>query len=298
MISIPSLGKKLIQLLSQLATDPPRTGRMIAEDGTVINEAEHLRSQPINIARGLLPGASPIGSFGERTTTGGEDKFPIWPNGRLVALPLTGVQMSLQSTDPEDAPGGAGIHSVEIHYLDGDLDPKAETVTLDGTTSVLTEATDIRWIQCMHIKEFGSTAAAVGIVTAEFGADVYSIIATAGTRCSSAFRMVPRGKVLYIDGAAASSISGTADAKSVLNIVASEIFTHKYHNPLVFIPFTAVGVQNGPATFNIPPGRPFTEGTLVGGIHTSDKAATVTLSWFGRLENAPDGIVSPDGVAE
>ena len=288
MIRIPSLGKKLVQLLRQLATDPPRTGRMIAEDGTVINEADYIRSQPINISRGHLPGASPIGSFGERTVDGAENKAPIWPNGRLVALPPTGVQMSLQSTNTGDALGGTGIHSVEIHYLDGVLDPQAETVILDGLTPVLTEATDIRWIQCMHLREFGSTLAAVGNVTAEFGADTYGIIAATGTRCSSSFRMVPRGKVLYIDGAAASSVSGTADAKSVLNIVASEVFAHKYHNPLVFIPLTAVGVQNGPATFNIPPGRPFTEGTLVGGIHTSDKGVTVTLSWFGRLEPAPE----------
>ena len=270
----------------QLRTDPPKTGRTISEDGTAFNTADYLRRQPVSVARGDAPaGYEPFASFGERTSTGAETNFPVWPDGVLTFAPQLGVQMSVQSTSANDAAGGTNIRTVEIHYLDRRLTGQAELVTLNGTTSVLTEATDIRWIQCMHLVTTGATPRAAGNITATYGGGTYSYIPTNGTRCTSAFRMVPRGKYLYIDGAVGASTSTTADTTTTLRLVATEIDNHQFlKNPMRLIPSASIGLQNGSIGFDFPPGIRFGPGTLVGCTHTTNKAATVSCSWFGRLE--------------
>ena len=277
------MSKSWLQFLRE---QHPFTGRFIASNGDLINFADFLRSQPISIARGMLPGALPFGSYGERVTTGAETNFPVWPDGATLTPIQYGVQMTIKSTSANDTAVGTGARIMEIHYLDGNLNYQNEYVTLDGLNPVLTVATDIRWIECMHMHEFGSLFAAAGTITASFGAIVYSQINAGKVRCASSFRMVPKGKVAYIDGAVGSSTSVTADTSSVLSLVASELDNHKYHNPLLLIPFAGIGVQNSSIGFTFPPGIKFNEGTLIGGLHSTNKAATITMSWFGRLENA------------
>lgn len=277
----------LQRLLNQLRTDPPRTGRIIAEDGVLINQADEYRLTPENIARGKAPGSSPFGSFGVRATAG-EANWPVWPNGPVVTLPQLGAQMTIVSTSANDSAAGSNVRSIEIHYLDRNLDPKEETVIMAGLTPVLTVADDIRWIQCMHLTTFGATASAAGIITAKYGADTFSQINAGKVRCSSSFRMVPRGKLCYVDGAVGSSTSLTADTATQMSLVASELDDHRYHDPLILIPFAEIGLQNGTIGFRFPPAPPFHAGTLIGGLHTTNKAGTVAVSWFGRLEPDPD----------
>ena len=288
-----SMISRLQDGLKYLGLSHPPTGRMIAENGDAVNIAEFIRSLPLSIARGEMPGAQPFGSYGERSVLGSEIDIPIWPNGPILALPETGVQMIVVSGDPEDSATGTNVRTVEIHYLDGMLDPQFKVVIMNGTTGVLTEATDIRWIQCMHLTTFGVNAFAAGTITASFGSDVYSQIDPGKVRCSSSFRMVPRGKVCYIGGAVGSSVSSTADAHTLMSIVASELDNHTYHDPLILIPHAGIGLQNGSIGFTFPPGLRFSEGTLIGGTHITNKAAIVTMSWFGHIENAPH--IEPEG---
>jgi len=282
-----SMITRLQDGLKYLGLSHAPTGRMIAENGDAVNIAEFIRSLPISIARGEMPGAQPFGSYGERSVATSETDVPIWPNGPIIALPPNGAQMTIVSDDPEDSATGTNVRTVEIHYLDGMLDPQNETIILDGTTDVLTEATGIRWIQCMHLTTFGDNAFAAGTITSIYDGDVYSQIDPGKVRCSSSFRMVPRGKVLYIGGSVGSSVSSTADAHTLMSIVASELDNHTYHDPLILIPHAGIGLQNSALGFQFPPGLRFSEGTLVGGNQTTNKAAIVTMSWFGHIENAP-----------
>lgn len=255
--------------------------------GTLANEGDNIIGTPDNIARGKYPGATPFGSFGVRTTAGAEINVPIWPNGPTYNLPpATGVQMSIVSTSVNDTAAGTHVQQTELHYLDINLDPQNEIVIMNGLTPVLTVATDIRFIQCMHIKEVGAqaTAFADGKITASNTAISYSEIAAGDVRCSSAFRMVPNGKRLYVRGAVGSSISGTAAARAQLSLVASELDNHQYLDPLILIPQTAIGVQDTAISANLAVPLAFTAGTVVGAIHTTDKAATISVSWFGTLE--------------
>lgn len=237
------------------------------------------------VARGNVGGAESFGSYGERNASGAENNMAIWPNGPFAIPAASGVQMSFVSTSANDANGGTGVRSIHLHYLDSVLNPQQETIVLSGITPVLSVATDIRFIQCIHVATVGSGLVAAGVITASNSGTTYSQVATGEVRCSSAMRMVPAGKRLMICGAWCSAISGTSAARVLVRIVASEIGEHSYLDPLVLIPHASIGVQDGSQamTFDIP--FVFSAGAVVGMTETTDKAATISGGMIGWLED-------------
>ena len=263
----------------------PHTGRYICENGDRYNIADHLRNDFASIARGLSPGKQVFGAYGERTTSGSETDFMIWPNGAFSLPSQSGVQMAIQSTSANDSAADTNIRTLRIIYLDGSLNQQSEDISLNGTTSVNTTATDIRFIQCMHLLTFGTIPSAAGTISASNGGSTYSAINVGQKRCSSSAAMVPAGKRLYISGAVGSSISGTASAKTEMRLVASELNNELYTYPLVLFPLASIGVQDGGISYQFNGALSFQAGTVVGLTHTSDKAATISASWFGWLED-------------
>jgi hypothetical protein len=244
-----------------------------------------VRDYALDIARGKIPRAESFGAYGERTSAGAETSRVLWPNGVFTLPPIGGVQLTLVSTSADDTLGGTNIGSVDIHYLDSNLDPQVELVELNGLTPVLTVATNIRFIQCMHGVEFGLLAKSAGTITAKTGGTTYSQIDTGETRCSSSARMVPRGHNCFIVGAAASSISGTSAAKALIRLVASEITDQQFLSPLALIPFGSIGVQDTGISMVFPVPLKFREGTVIAMTITTDKAATVSGTWYAFLED-------------
>lgn len=240
----------------------------------------------IDISRGLIPGAEPFGAYGERTASAGETNHVIWPNGTFSIPPAEGVQMSIVSDSPNDAAGGTGIQSVHVHYLDTNRERQDELVAMNGTTPVLMQAENNRFVQFMHIGDVGALGVAAGTITISHGGTIYGQIAANDTRCSSSARMVPAGKRLFIAGAAASSISGTAQARAQIKMVTSEVDTHQYIDPLVLIPFASVGVQDGSEAMVFPMPIPLSEGMVAAMMESTDKIAIINGSWFGWIENA------------
>lgn len=245
------------------------------------------------IARGRVSGASIFGGFGKLEAAGAVTKNVVWPNG-VFTFPdqTTGETISFVSTSGEDAVGGDGISVVEVHYLDVDLVPQSEEITLTGLTPVTGQLSGVRFIQCMHIKEVGITLEAEGLITAyrEGAASVvFSLISVGDERCESSLRMVPKGKTAFFQGAVGSAISGTAAARISIELVATELDNHQYVDPFILIPYTSVGLQDNSEAFVSPGPIPFKEGTVIGFRATSDKGATISANWFGWLE--PVGVV-------
>lgn len=254
----------------------------------VVSETE---SAPVSdfgtsVARGRMPGTTPFGGYGERDAGAGETNRVIWPNGIFTLPPSAGVQMSIVSTSADDDLTGTHTRKLEMHYIDGNGDKQHEVVELDGLTPVLTIATDMRFINCLHIHEVGTSSEAAGTITASNGGIVYAEISQGNVRCTSSMRMVPTGKVCYVAGAVGGSVSGTAAAKVIIKVVASELDSHQYIDPLILIPYGGVAVQDVSEAYNFPVPLKFTAGSVVGLILTTDKAATVTGSWFGWIEDA------------
>jgi len=263
-----------------------QTGRRICEDGTTYNIGDHFRGDFVSIARGYMPGAQVFGAYGERTTSGAEVNSIIWPNGPFNLPPASGVQMSIGSTSAEDSATGDNVRSVVLHYLDTDLAPQTETVTLNGTTSVLTTATNIRFVQDFHVLTYGVNSVSAGFISVSHNAVIYNAMTFGTNRAASSARMVPAGKVLFVDGAVASSISGTSAARTELRIVSTELYGQLYNDPFIFFPQASIGVQDGAVSYQFGGALRFSAGAVVAIAHTSDKSAVVSGSWFGWLEGA------------
>lgn len=237
------------------------------------------------VAQGKVKWARPINAYGARITIGAETNFPVWANGAFTLPPTAGVQMSIVSTSADDTLGGTGINSVEMHYLDKDLDEKRETINLSGLTPVLSVATDVRFIEEFHLETIGAGIVAAGRITASNSGIVYQEIPAGDVRGASAFRMVPRGKRLFVTAAFGSSTSGTAAARTSLSLVSNKLDVRIHTDPLVLIPLATIGLQDNAVQFQFPGVEPLPEGAVIGARHTSDKACNIAISWFGRLED-------------
>jgi hypothetical protein len=241
----------------------------------------------INVARGFVPNAQPFNGYGQITTAGAvTTPSVLWPDGTYVFPPSSGLQMSIVSTSANDTAGGTGVQSVHIHYLDSNLAVQSEIVTLNGLTPVLTVATNIRFIQCMHINTIGSGKVAAGNIIASNSGQNYSQIDAGYLRCSSSVRMVPAGQRLFVTSMYGGSTSGTASASAIISIASPSFEGHDFTNQSIFIPFANAAFQDGSAGLTIPAPMEFTAGQAVGLTFTIDKAGTVVGSWFGWLENA------------
>lgn len=238
-----------------------------------------------DVARGKVPGATVFGAYGKHVATGAESGI-LWPGGVYTLPPAAGVQMSIVSSSPNDTAAGTGIRTLEIHCLLDDLTEYDETIVLNGTTPVLTVATNIRFIQCQHMVTYGTLKAAAGTITASFGGQVFSEIAAGAVRCSSSMRMVPAGKRLLVDNIFAGSASGAAAAVTTVEIVTCHFGGHDYSADSIFFPLGAASFQDNSGGISLVTPTPFLEGSVFGLFFATDKPATITGFWQGRLENA------------
>lgn len=243
----------------------------------------------VQIARGQLTGAKPEGSFGELTLTGPDTNRIIWPNGAFKIPDAAGINVDIVSSNVNDIDGGSGVNSVEVHYLDVNLDEKKVIILLDGITPIVNAITGVRFINCMHIQSTGTPGqGAVGDIKAYITTQIYSEIKAGDVRCSSSARMVPKGKRTMVAGLVASAISGTAAARALVQIVATELDNHQYTDQELFMPFGSIGLQDSSEGFTLPVPLPFSEGTVIAMLlKTTDKAAIITADWFGWIEDAP-----------
>jgi hypothetical protein len=247
------------------------------------------------IARGVIENAAPFVSYGVNYSSLAATKHLIYPDDDYTfSYPdqVTGENVSFVSTSDEDGAGTqTGINSIHIHYIDADLNEQFKVITLNGTTPVTGQLSGVRFVQCLHVFTVGDNLAAVGDILAyREGAvnpedETFSVLEAGCLRCTSILRMVPRNKRLYLRGAAASSISSTADAHALVDIFATEAEGGEvtFHRFLRIVQ-ASVGLQNNSETYIFSPPFVVTEGSVVGGQYTSNKGCTVSMSLFGWFE--------------
>ena len=237
-----------------------------------------------DVARGKVSGARPYGAYGEKVSTGA-DSGVLWSNGAYAFPASSGVQMSVVSTSANDASSGSGIRTLQIHYLDANLAEQSETVTLNGVTPVNTVATNIRFIQYIHMLTYGSGKCAAGNISISNGGTTYGYVSTGSTRCASSVRMVPAGKRMVVTSFYGGASSGSAAAKVIVHISTPSFEGHSYITDNIFIPIGMATYQDNSNGLTIQCPLTFTEGQVFGMTFTTDKAATITGSWFGWMEN-------------
>jgi len=253
-------------------------------------EFQHnILSYMTEIARGNVPNASLFSSFGELETAGAVSNHLVWPlagTPDLVVPPSPGVQMTLVSDSADDdKDAGTGIRSLIVHYLDVNLDAQQEEVELEGLTPVTTTATDIQFVQCVHIKQYGSGTVAAGDITISHGGTAYSFVKTGDRRCSSSARRVPNGKTFFLHAMWSGSASGTAAASSTTRLVATNIAGHDFTTDGLTYPHASISVQDSSEALTMMQVMPFPAGTVLAMEVSADKGAVISGGFAGWIED-------------
>lgn len=118
---------------------------------------------------------------------------------RGYAEPASEAQRSVVSTSAQDASGGSGAKKVELVYLTSNYELKTEILALNGTTPVNTVASDIRFVERLHVIEGAAAAGAIKLMTQTGGGGTE--IAGIGVGTETAFlchHYVPVGKKAYL----------------------------------------------------------------------------------------------------
>ena len=249
--------------------------------------------QQIEIARGRVEGAQPVAVTGVLTTTGAVTDIMIFPGSTVKdpsVAPAGGVQMTLVSTSAQDGAAGTGVRTLRFNYLDADLNPQSEIVTMNGTTPVLTTATNVRWVGDLTGLTFGSEKHVVGNITVTNSGTRYKYLdAEARATRSTAFR-VPAGKRLIIHSLFAGSSSGNAAAKVQVSLVASVIgnldgTVDRFEDVGLLFRQGTIELQDNTTTLADGALGAFPAGSILGFRVTTDKGATASAGFYGWLED-------------
>tara|TARA_R110000868_G_C10785065_1_gene755832 strand:- start:11 stop:1066 length:1056 start_codon:yes stop_codon:yes gene_type:complete len=147
----------------------------------------------IQVARGLVPGATAVNLFGfnDSVTTA---FIPIWENATTYTFPASALTMTLVSTSTSDDTSC----KVLISGLNSAWVPITEVVTLNGTGNVTTSNQFLR-INSMALTQPGSGQVGnVGTITAKNNGTIYGQINPTISRMQNSWYSVPAGKTFYV----------------------------------------------------------------------------------------------------
>lgn len=134
--------------------------------------------------------------------------------GTVIVPDPGGIQLEVVSSSAGDTdPGGAGIRTLAIIYLDDDNLSQVEIVAMAGVAPVLTAATDINKVQCIRAETVGSGGVAAGNITLRgVGAGTaYEYIALGGNQSLTCRLHIPANKRAYITRWSCSGITKEID---------------------------------------------------------------------------------------
>jgi len=235
------------------------------------------------VSRWNVSWAQPFAAYWELITSTWRANHLVWPKDNSPALAVPDeawVQMTLASNNAaDDKDAWTWIRSLHIHYLDWDLNVQTELIDLEGLTTVTTTATDIRFIQCMHIATVWSARQAVWNISATNAWTTYSYVLAWSRRCSSSARRVPAWKRLMIKSLYAGATSGTAAARVTVRLVTTNILDYDYTEDALTIPQAAISFQDGSEALVLDQPFPVPAWVVVAFETTCDKAASIT-AWF------------------
>lgn len=234
-----------------------------------------------------------INGFGFRinisNAANGDD---IW-TGTATTLPIppdAGEQMQIVSTSASDTLTGIGSQIVKIHYIDASGNDSEEHLNMNGATPVLTVATNIRFVQHMHVMQSGTNLLSVGTITiskAGAASTIYTQILLGTNESLNTARMIPVGKVCLMDsfnasgGAAAGGKS--ADIRLRITEVDGKTYPRLFHFKDNFLAFNSGTSRKYNENPIIVPPLSIVKCTA----YASVGGADVQASWSGKLIDIP-----------
>ena len=172
----------------------------------------------IAVAAGLVPGWRRYRKFGmNNALASGTEQ--MWPPGTLKTLPAAAAVASIVSDsaedDPDEAtPPGTGAWTVTVEGLDANYDEVSETVTMTGTTPVLTTQTFLRLFRS-YVVTAGTNGNNVGNISTSVGGNLQSYIEASEGQSHQTDYCVPNGHVWLIDlySVRVGRMAGTTDCQ-------------------------------------------------------------------------------------
>jgi len=129
-----------------------------------------------------------------------EDLSVNGTNNAYLTQPA-GVGLDIVSASAADDVGSTGVETVRLWYLDTDWQQQHEDISMNGTTTVSTTATDILRVQYMEAINVGSGGVAAGAITlTEDGGVVntYLKIGAGSTFSENGYYYVPAGQKFLV----------------------------------------------------------------------------------------------------
>ncbi len=155
------------------------------------------------VSRGKILGAAHVNTFGHNADVDSGVVEDVWENGGTLTRMTSAETMNIVSTSTSDdgSPVGVGARTVNISGLDSNFDPISETVTMNGTTNVLTSNSYIRVRRMLVLTaDASATNTNVGTITAtaSSAATVQASIGVADGISHNIHYTVPNNKTSYL----------------------------------------------------------------------------------------------------
>ena len=156
----------------------------------------------IAVAIGAIPGWESFRKFGMNpdVDTGTEE---LWPLGTLRVLPTSAGALSIVSSsaedDPDEAtPPGTGCWTLTVQGLDSNYAPIEETVTMTGTTPVVSSSSDWWRVNRAFCVTAGTNGNNVGNITITLDSQTQAYVEASQGQTHQTHYTVPAGCTLMV----------------------------------------------------------------------------------------------------
>jgi hypothetical protein len=189
----------------------------------------------LQVARGQITGHSTVNiyGFGSAITTA---TIPAWENATAYTFPVAATTMNLVSTI--NTGGDKTGTTILIQGLDANYAAISETLTLNGTTNVVTTKSFLR-INNMSVSSVTGGAAPTGVITLKDLTDTttYAQIAASFGRSQMSIYTVPAGNTFYLSriDAYAAANGSSADYITYSNTTYSSTGVVQYTQQAPFV---------------------------------------------------------------
>lgn len=180
----------------------------------------------LRVPAGVVSGVSGVNKFGNNplinTATDPED---IWDAGGVHPGAFSSQTLAIRSDDTEDDAGGSGVSQVRIYGLtDWDTAEVSESITVNGTTPVLTTSTwvFVHRIEALNAGSAQSNAGNIGVIFSASDTTVAQISVGHGQSLMAIYGVPSVDKLYITDWYLTANKSGAPGSAQILLEVLSD----------------------------------------------------------------------------
>lgn len=179
----------------------------------------YLEDEGIKVARDMVKGTTWLHRSFYDSVSGTEQT--VWVVGGIYQYPNTANTLTVVSSSTSDTIAGTGARTLTIEGLDSNYDIISETLTMNGTTNVVTTKTYLRLYRATVLTA-GSNETNVGNITITHNgiANALGRIAENAGQTQISVYTIPRGKTGYLvqlDLTSSKNTDGRATVRTRLN---------------------------------------------------------------------------------